>query len=104
MGLYHAFAEPDLDYCASVWSTATKKLRDTLGVVQRDAVRALVDYDPAGKVRDLFGQLNVVDVQMRWRIQDAVWLYRMLESEKFLPRYLKYLLVFKESRRVFERH
>ncbi|OWA49969.1 hypothetical protein BV898_14501 [Hypsibius exemplaris] len=48
VGLYHAFVEPHLDYCSSVCSTALKKLRSSIKVVQRNALRAIVDNDVVG--------------------------------------------------------
>ena len=97
--LYHAFVEPHLDYCAPVWSAASEGVKETLRVTQRRALRAIVDYDRDRHAADLFVQFNVQTADERWRMWEAIWLYKILNPEKAgaTPDYMKNLIQVKES-------
>ena len=73
-----------------------KKLRESLCVAQRSALRAILDYDKTIRSKDLFRILSVQPTEQRWTTQDASWLFRIIKREKSLPVYLKNLICFKE--------
>ena len=57
LALYHAFVEPHIDFCAPVWSAATDKNLTLVEKAQRNAIRALADYNSEKTTDELFSEL-----------------------------------------------
>ena len=96
-GLYNAFVKPHLDYCASIWSAATKELRRRMGAVQREALKAMLDYPLRPRNEVLYASCKVTEVEESWQKQDAMWLFRIVSNDPSVPTYLKETIKFTDD-------
>ena len=98
--LYNALIQPHFDYCASVWSSDSAKVQSDLCTTQRKAVRALYNYSSKVRSDEFRAQNNIQSLNDRWKTQEAIWLYKAINKERFVvPNYLVDLLHLRESTR-----
>ena len=94
--LYHAIIQPHLDYCSTVWSTASKCLLEKILVKQRSAVRAILNYQEEARA-DVMEMLGIQPAVERWKKLESLWLYKIRKMEPpAVPKYLKDILEFKD--------
>ena len=88
-----------MDYCATVWSSGSSNVRQQATAAQKQAVRALYDYAKNQRSEDFMALHNIIPANLRWETQEAAWLFRVLNKEKFsLPNYIIEMVPVKETR------
>ena len=99
--VYSALVQPDFDYCSTVWSCRSEKVKETLSISKRKAVRALMDNHNRRHTSEFMEEHGMRTIEQRWKSQEASWLYRILNHERVpIPGYLKNAITIRQSERV----
>ncbi|XP_055347092.1 uncharacterized protein LOC129594428 [Paramacrobiotus metropolitanus] len=94
IALFYAFVQSHLDYCSTVWSGASVRLRDKLAAMHRNGVRAAANYAKI-PTESFMNQHGILPLFTRWKQKEAIWLYKIKHPEKFhVPQYISEMVEF----------
>ena len=81
--LYKSLIQPYLDYCAPLWDTCDKTLREKLQILQNRAARVITGatYDDRIRLGDLLQMLGWDTLHVRWAKLKCVLLYKVLNQD-----------------------
>ena len=86
MNIYQTMVLPHLDYCAPVWDTCGKGLRDRVQKIQNRAGRIITRCDYSVRSKDILQSLGWDDIGTRHLKQKLITMYKTLNNE--MPKYL----------------
>ena len=81
--LYKTIIQPHFDYCAPVWSNASRTLLNPLFILQKRALKIVMGVDSMYSTQALFADTQVDTLFSHWKKQSLILIYKMLT-----PRYL----------------
>ena len=89
---YNAYILPVLDYCMTIWGSASKKHLDRLLKLQKRAARIILDMPPDAPSIPLFEKLGWLSIYERSHYNKAIILYKSING--LTPTYITNLFQF----------
>ena len=93
---YNSFILPHLDYCSNVWFTGQSTVLHNLDVLQKRAMRLILDVPFTTPSIDLYKSLNWMSVQYRCMYNISILVFKSLNS--LTPSYLSFFNVNNNNR------
>ena len=94
---YNAYILPVLDYCLTVWGSASKYQLDRLLKLQKRAARIILDMPPDAPSMPLFQKLGWFTIYERFKYNKAIVLYK--STHGLTPSYISDLFQFPSTER-----
>ena len=92
---YNAYILPVMDYCLTVWGSASKSQLDRILKLQKRAARIILDMPPDAPSMPLFEKLGWLTVYERLEYNKAIVLYK--STHHLTPSYISDLFEFQSS-------
>lgn len=88
MQFYNSFILPHFDYCSNVWFTGQNTLLHDLDVLQKRAMRLILDVPFTTPSANLYRSLNWMSLQYRCMFNISILVYKSLNN--LTPSYLRF--------------
>ena len=85
--LYYTIIQSHLDYCSPVWSNTFDISLNKLRVLQKRALRIVLQVDYTVSSDALFQRTNVELIDLRWKKTNLMLMFRIIQNQN-IPQYL----------------